>query len=364
MRKRVMMVIPTLGGGGAERIVTDLARTIHGKRWKVLVVSLYGKEYGNQCYISMLEDAGVPVIYLDKKQGMDLLLILKIRRVIRQYQPSCIHTHLYASSYTLLASVFLRKNTVHTVHNIVSKELPLNHRILMGLAYRLHKVTAVAISQEVYNGIEEYYHLDKKYIRFIYNGIATCQFKIAAKEKREYDFLSAGRLVFQKNPLLQVRALAEVRKDFPDVKLCICGEGELKDKIKAEIKKLHLEENVILAGHIMHMEEYYKKSFFFISSSIYEGFGLSLVEAMAAGLPVIATKTNVIGEIMCDGVEGYLVENNDVIAMAEAMKNCLEKKGEQAYKQMSQNAIERSLDFSIERMAAAYERLYKERGHG
>lgn len=365
MRKKVMMVIPTLGGGGAERIVTDLVRFLPQNRWDIQVVSLYGRNFGNEYFISQIEKTEhAKVVFLEKQNGFDFSLIKKLRKIIKGYQPDVIHTHLYAGVYMIVASLFLDKRILHTVHNIAEQELPRVHRKIMKLSYQSHKLTPVAISKTVLESICKMYRLKEKDIKLIYNGIDRGQFIKGEIEETIYDFIVIGRLAPQKNPMLVLKAFSKTLELFPDAKLCICGDGQLRQTLLDLIGEYGLEKNVELTGYVTNVSDYLKKSAYFVFASDFEGFGLAMIEAMAAGLPVIASKTDVAVELMTEGNEGYFCLINDVESLSGVMKRCLSVKGSVIYNRLCKNAAKRALQFDIKNMVAAYEELYGELANG
>lgn len=361
MKKKVMMVIPTLGGGGAERIVTDLARFLPRDKWDVLVVSLYGRKYGNENLISQIEEAEhTTVIFLEKRNGIDFSLIKKLQKTIKEYRPDIIHTHLYAGVYVIAASLFLNKKILHTVHNIAEQELPKAHRKVMKMAYQNHKVIPVAISKAVLCSIGKIYQLKEKDVRLIYNGIDSGQFIQEEIEKKIYDFIAIGRLAPQKNPVLVLQAFAKTLQSFPDAKLCMCGDGELCQSLLNLIREYKLERNVELTGYVTNVNDYLKKSAYFVFASDFEGFGLAMIEAMAAGLPVIATKTDAAAELMTEEKEGYFCKVNDVKSLTEVMRRCLSMRGSTTYNCLCENARKHAKQFDIKNMVTAYEEIYGE----
>jgi len=361
MKRRVMMVIPTLGGGGAERVVTDLARFLHQDRWDVRVISLYGRSHANEYFVSQIEETNhAAVIFLDKRNGIDFSVIKELRKIIKEYRPDIIHTHLYAGVYTGAASLFLNKKILHTVHNIAEQELPEAHRRLMNMAYQCHTVIPVAISKTVLDSIRNVYHLKEKDIRLVYNGIDSSQFINEEREEKTYDFIVVGRLAPQKNPVLVLEAFSKIVALFPDAKLCMCGDGQLRPLLLNRIGEYGLAENVELTGYITNVNDYLKKSAYFVFVSDFEGFGLAMIEAMAAGLPVIATGTDAAAELMKDGKEGYFSKVNDIKSLTEVMKRCLSEKGSAAYERLCENAKKNAMRFEIRNMVMAYEKIYGE----
>lgn len=355
---KVLIVIPTLGDGGAERMVADLSATLVKKGWQIEVLSLYGEHRAKKHYVTMLRKVGITVHFLDKRRGFDWILIPKIRRKIREINPDIIHTHLSACIYVVFASCFMRVKRVHTIHSVVKKELNCCYRGLMCLQYKLRTCIPVAISQTMKNEIQEYYGLLPECVGLAANGIDISRFEGKSSEVKEYAYIFAGRLVEAKNPMMLLEAFAKAHRKIPEARLCICGEGIMRKEIEGKIERLGLTESVDVVGHVDDIGDYLARSKCFVLSSKFEGFGLVIVEAMAAGLPVIATRVGSIPEIVRDGIDGILVDANDADQMASAMIRIIKVISSDEYEKMRESVLARAKEFSVEKMVDAYEQIY------
>ena len=136
-----------------------------------------------------------------------------------------------------------------------------------------------------------------KDIQIIYNGTDVKTINKIPKQKTKYDIIFVGRLNYQKNLPLLIKSIAELKKydkSFKNIKVAILGDGEKKQELKDLIKKLNLEKNFIFLGKTKNKQKIYKElksAKIFTLPSILEGFPLTIIEANAAGLPVITTKT-------------------------------------------------------------------------
>jgi glycosyltransferase involved in cell wall biosynthesis len=144
----------------------------------------------------------------------------------------------------------------------------------------------------------------------------------------------------------------------PDARFIIAGEGELRPQLERQIKEHRLEKHCILAGFRPDVLSVHKAFDIFVMSSVTEGLGTSLLDAMAAAKPIIATRTGGIPEVVTDGKTGILVEPRDHVAMADAIVRLL--KDETLRRQMGEagRARARSL-FSAERMVQNTLKVYE-----
>ena len=146
-----------------------------------------------------------------------------------------------------------------------------------------------------------------------------------------------------------VEAAALVVRKVPDARFVIAGEGELRPTLERLIKERHLEKHVFLAGFRPDVLSLHKAFDIFVMSSITEGLGTSLLDAMAAGKPIVATTTGGIPEVVVDGETGFLVPPRDDRAMAEAIVTLLKDSAQRA--QMGAAGLARAQSkFSAERM--------------
>jgi len=203
-------------------------------------------------------------------------------------------------------------------------------------------------------------NINKK-ILYIPNGIDVNLFdNISTQKFKNPTLIFVGRLHHQKNLKTLLQAVELARKDIPDIKLLIVGEGSQKEEIKRLIKKLHLQKIVKLSGKVTgrNLIKLYKSSHLFILPSIYEGQPLSLLEAWAAKLPVIVTKTGDCQYLVKDGENGYLINNPlDPTHIAKVIKKALlnrdlSKIGQNGYSLVKKN-------FSWEKFSQQTLRIYE-----
>jgi len=168
-----------------------------------------------------------------------------------------------------------------------------------------------------------------------------------------------GRLEKEKNLFFLLKIANELKKLIPGFRMLIIGTGSQADSLHDKIHKYHLEENILLAGELHRnlLPEIYKSAHLFITPSLSEVMPLTVIEALACGLPTIALERSKLEDIVIDGKSGYLLKPNlKVIAkkISEIFSN------EKLYARLSKNAYEHALNFSITQKAKELENLYKE----
>lgn len=188
---------------------------------------------------------------------------------------------------------------------------------------------------------------------------------VAHSETKEKRVIAAGRLVNQKNFASLIRAWKGVQAKHPDWKLDIYGEGSLKTSLEKLIADLQLEGAVCLQGKTQEIFKEMTNSSIFVLSSIYEGFGLVIVEAMSCGLPVVSYACPCgPKDIIEEGKDGFLVEVNDEQTLAARINQLIED--EELRRQMSQAALQKSEKYKMERIIPMwmdlFEKLKREKG--
>lgn len=145
--------------------------------------------------------------------------------------------------------------------------------------------------------------------------------RVSASEEPKKKIVTAGRLERQKNQAMLIRAFGSFAKIHGDYVLEIYGEGKLREELEKEIKDLGLEKKAFLMGNVPDVHDKIKDAEFFVLSSEYEGLSNAMLEAMAMGLPVIATDCAGSDEYIKNGENGYVVKRGDVNALADAMNS-------------------------------------------
>ncbi|MBW2618182.1 MAG: glycosyltransferase family 4 protein, partial [Deltaproteobacteria bacterium] len=201
---------------------------------------------------------------------------------------------------------------------------------LARLAARRQGMT-IAISQAVADHLTRCLGLDNSRMRLIYYGLEPRK-RTGNDLRREYNIPdeapivgTVGRLARQKGQTHLIRTMAQVLGTIPQARLLIVGHDDegLRPSLEAEIKRLGLGEAVILAGFREDIPDVMAALDVFCLPSLWEGFGLVLLEAMAEALPIVASAVGSIPEVVADGQTGRLVEPGDEDGLAQALIDLL-----------------------------------------
>ncbi|SOC03971.1 glycosyltransferase [Pseudobutyrivibrio ruminis] len=349
---KIMQVIPVLDIGGAETMLCNLSCELQKMGHNVMVVTYYERESSLEY---KLKKNGVKLYSLDKKVGFDIKTIRKLKNLINEEKPDIIHTHLHVLPYVWLASG--KTKIIHTLHSIAQKEQSGIGKIICGWLYRnSHKCIPVAISFGVYESLK-IEHRVKRDIPVVENGVPVEN--IISKESyvlNDYiEIYHVGRIVPLKNHEMMVEACEKLVEEYPTIRFHFFGEGPDSKKISKMIEDRRLEDNVLLEGTHSTLESELCRGDIFILPSEYEGMPMSLIEAMAAGLPCVATNVGGVPDLIDDGKNGILIRRN-IDSLVDAIKMLIENLSFR--ETIGKAAKEKSVLFSSKTMAEKYIEVY------
>ncbi|HEY3839155.1 MAG TPA: glycosyltransferase [Bryobacteraceae bacterium] len=361
---RVLHVLPDLVPYGAERVVATLASQGDRDRFQVSIASLYAESPGSLA--APLREQGIRVFHLNKRRGFDPRMFHRIYGVMCQYRPHVVHTHNYVLRYVLPPALLHNPPLmVHTIHNVAHLEVD---RLGMFLQRRSfgRRVHPVVIAEEGAASFERVY--DTARPPLIRNGIAVARYSRASLNRNQWRiqngysvtdllFICVARLYVQKNHKTLVEAFASGPAKLPGARLLLAGDGHLRQEVEAQVKALGLGDRVHFLGRRDDVPELLAACDIFALASLWEGNPLSVMEAMAAGLPCVVTAVGGVPELVLNQVQGLVVPPGDAAALSAAM---LRLAGNPAMrKAMGIAAAKRAQnEFDDRNMVEAYESLY------
>jgi glycosyltransferase involved in cell wall biosynthesis len=359
-----MQITHDLGLGGLQQVVVNLCRTIDRDLFDVSVLCL--RDLG--CFVSEVRELGIKVHFLGQKVGRtDYFSCLKVAKILREERIDVIHTHntqplIDGTVGALMSGV---KTIVHTDH---ARDFPDRLKymfaewVMSRFAFRV-----VGVSDHTSKNLMKYEKISPRKIVTIHNGILGSRFEISLnKERKMVDLgirdrgpvIGLGvRLSEQKGIAYLLKAMPGVAREFPKVTLLIAGEGPLEADLRGEARALGIEANVNFAGPRLDIPELLKVFDLYVLPSVWEGLPMVLLEAMAAGCPILATDVGGVSLAIKSGVNGSLVKPRDPQSLEKEIIRLL--RDESLRKKYSENGrrIFRE-SFSAEAMARKYERLY------
>jgi len=369
-RIRLLHVLFSLDTGGAEYVVLNLLKRLDPARYDLHVCSLTGAGQLTGEFRAL----GVEVHVLHKRAGIDVGLIGSLVRLLRRTRADIVHTHnvtpwLYAG----IAARIIGTTLYHTEH---SNLFP-HQRALMAAERWLARWTRLVISdsEKVKRQLVEGQGLPAQKIVTVLNGIDTAAFAAAAgtagaasaahqRKRRELGLDGAaplvgtvGRLAAVKDQATLLEAFAQVATRFPHARLLMIGDGPMRPSLEARAKALGIAPRVLFLGRRTDIAELLPLLDVFVLSSVSEGLPLTVLEAMACGVPVVATDVGGLREVVSDGQTGLLVPVKSPERLAQAVATLL---GDAAGRRtMGETARRRAAtQFDVSHMVRGYEAAY------
>ncbi len=346
--------------GGGEKHLADLANGIARRGHEVYAALMPSSPL-------LAELSSVPkqnILELPIRNSLNVASALKLARFVRQHEIEIVHAHV-ARDYPLAALSARRAGA----------RLVLTRHVLFPLN-RIHKLTlrrtarVIAVSQAVADALRAQNIFDQDRIVLIHNGIDVDRFAkgredIASRKGGADKKLRVGMIghlapIKGQEDFIRAASVCCGRRD--DVEFIIAGEdksrrGEHRRNLEKRISELGLNQRVVLLGWVEDVAKLLATFDLFVSSSRSEPFGLSIVEAMAGGVPVIATMSEGACEIIDDNQTGRLVPIGDVEALAKAIGELLsDPKERDRLSENARGAVRQR--FSLERMLEATEQVY------
>jgi len=329
---RILHLITSMPVGGAENLILTTINHLDPTRFSSVLCCIQSKGIlGDEA-----EHSGIKLVALDrmKRKRFDLQAVEAIAAIIRREHIDVVHCHLYhAALYGRLAARRTGVSSVVTVHNVYSR--PKWHRRLINWWLGRHTARIIGVSQPVGNDVIRYDCIAPEKLIVIPNGIDLAPMLQTLDRETAKSRLGlpagaqvigcVGRLESQKGHRFLLEVLSMLRNKRGDCPhLVIVGTGSELGNIRQGIENMHLEDRVQLLGTRRDIPEILAALDLFVLPSLWEGLPLALLEAMAAGVPVIASAVGGVGEVLNDGMYGLALPPNDVPELYKAIVDLLD----------------------------------------
>jgi glycosyltransferase involved in cell wall biosynthesis len=309
----IAMLIPTIDQiGGAERQVVELSKALAAKGWRVTLITLSG----NSATAEELADSGVTHLSLDmRKAWIDPRGWLRYRRWARQHTPEIVHAHLPHATYfaRFVRLIYPVRVVIDTIHTS-STGSALRQR-----AYRFTSPLSnwtTCVSNAVANKALEVAIVSPSKLSVIPNGVHLPAEPHTIAKPRNFRWIAVGRLAPVKDYPTLIRALAQLPNY---THLEIAGTGPEEHRLRTLANELRIADRVHFAGFHSDVQPLLANADAFVLASLWEGLPVSVLEASAAGLPVVATDGSGTREAMISDVTGLIVPVGNAMTLADAM---------------------------------------------
>jgi glycosyltransferase involved in cell wall biosynthesis len=357
-----MQIVLSLTPGGTERLVIEICRHLQDRVDSVVCCLDFEGAWAGEA-----RALGIPVFALGRQPGFHPSLSLRIARLIKAHHIDVVHCHHYSPYvYGLLASLIAPARLVFTEHGSLSHGVPSPKRRLVNplLTRRAGRLCAVSgfLRQ---NLIAEGFPADR--LTVVHNGIEpgsrpTADERLAARAalglpQEAFVVGTCARLVPVKSLPTLLQAHASVIARCPQARTVIIGEGPERAALEALTASLGLRDSVTFAGYRADVRAMVPGFDVYVNTSRYEGVSLTILEAMAAALPVVATRNGGNPEVVVDGETGFLVPDG-APGVADAISRLA---ADPARRRTMGDAGRRRLEqhFSLARMVEEYAAAYR-----
>lgn len=321
------------------------------------------------CITDEMKKENIDVIELHASKKNIIGTLIKILNICKRNKIEGIVVH-HAAPIAHLYLMIIKKfyphiktiayahgNAVDMCHIKKKKGLIIRKLLITMSLKRADKI--VAISQSVKKSLIEYFNILDNKITVIYNGVNTERFSPNFKlMNTTLNLIYVGRLIEEKGIQVTLQGLTNLPSDI-DFKFRIIGEGPYRSMLESIVKEENLQDKVEFLGNRRDVPELLRKSDIFIHMPIWEeGFGITIIEAMASGLICICARSGAIPEIIQNGVDGFLVEKENYNELSNLILHSINLNEEDKLK-IRKAAIQKSKKYSIINYAKKIDELIK-----
>jgi glycosyltransferase involved in cell wall biosynthesis len=358
---RVVHILPSVRGYGAERLIVELLKHLSSPAIDASLLTIY----------SPPPDAGTTlpfsIAHAGRKHRRDRLFLWRLVREIRRLKPDIVHTHTHVGKYWGRVAALLAGATriVHTEHNPCDfRRTPLE-RVADCL---LHRATArvVTFFREQGAALREFEHLPAAKLVLIPNGLTFPETRGDRNAARrhlglpagQFAIMVVGRMEFQKNHILAMRAFAAMSEDVREkAVLLFAGAGENEIVLRGLARALQIEERVRFLGYRTDLHALLPGADLLLMTSWFEGMPLALLEAMIAGVPIVSTPWLGARTMLGDGRYGFLTADFTPAKVAAQIQRAVKYPGiRRAIAERASTYVRETYD--IARMVDAHRQMY------
>lgn len=351
-RGKMVIIIKSLCIGGAEHMVYELVKNLDNKRYEPYVLC-YGKKL-NTC----LEDSMERVChasYLGEEGHIGIFAVLRVMKMLNFIKPDLVHSHMGGIAFAVPWSILYHRPLVVTIHTKPDMAFSKKNEVLLRLRLKIGKIKVVAVSHENKLYVQKYYNLNEDKCTYVNNGINLSKYTHIPHEG--FRFINVARQDENKNQKAIIRCFDRIHNTYPFSRLMLVGDGPCHNELITLANELRIASSVEFPGMVDNPQGYYAVSDVYVQSSHREAMPLSVLEAMAAGLPLVSTDVGGLKDVVDEN--GILVKDNDEQELFHAMLTMIEMPDWKI--KMMQDASKKTAEkYSSEKMTEQYMEIYDE----
>ncbi len=357
-RYKAVHLIDRLTIGGLERVIANFISSTKGSEFENIIISIRKVDQTTN-----IMPSDIQIFTLNKKEGHDLLSHARLWKLLKTIQPNIIHTYnLSAIEYHPISWLAGVKGHIHAEHgrDIGDPEgLNRKHNFLRKLmSCFIHRY--ISVSEDLYQWLINTVDISEKKALLIQNGINTEIFNVPKTTSKQLRFVIVARISPVKDHQNLLKAFTLLKKQLPVEnmpQLTIVGDGDQREQLEQYCQE-HALSTVEFLGARDDIEQILSETDVFVLSSIAEGIPMTILEAMSAKTPIVATRVGGIPEVVEDGKEGFLVDKSNALALAQGLLNYINQP--ELILEHGENARAKVLQkFNEKHMVQAYLEQYK-----
>ncbi|MEA1909761.1 MAG: glycosyltransferase family 4 protein [Patescibacteria group bacterium] len=371
MLKKKLSIIYVIGDSsltGAPRHLLALTDNIDQKEFSISVILPQGP------LADKLQAKNIKTFLVPMRYRSDVPAVNAMKKLLKKYDPDILHAH--GSRGGLLARLAVRNLPIKVVYteHLLTKNFRLDNPLLYWTHIRSMRVLdrwtdiTIAVSKAVGEFLVQSKITKPDKVKVIYNGVDLVPDKVSEDQldnlrkqykidKEEIVIGTVGSLNLQKDTSCLIKALPKIFTKLPNAKLLIVGSGPLQHRLQKLSKKLKIEKKVIFTGSIENVSPLLKLMNIFVLPSRSEAFGLSVLEAMRMGIPVVATKVGGLSEVIVNNRNGIFVPAGDPKKLTSAIMKILNDR--KLIKKLISGGWDTLPKFAMSKMVNETEKLYK-----
>lgn len=321
---RVLYIIDTLAFGGAQRQLLELIKgVLNDGRYEPALCFYVNRVDFEEAFRALR----IPIYRIDKKNKNPILFLMSLVRLIREAKAKIVHTYLVSPNFWgRLAAIIAFVPIIIASERIYNPDKP-KREIFADRFFKLFTSMIIVNSRSAEEFLKKKERINPNKIKTIYNGIDLSLFEYISDNplKTRYSIPDScivigivGRLVEQKGHEFLFKALSEIHQK--GWKLLIIGEGILRESLFRLSEELGISQNIVWVGTSNEVSAFMKMFDFLVLPSLWEGFPNVILEAMAAGKPVIATDVGENNIMVINNKTGFLVPPRDIVQLRKAVE--------------------------------------------
>lgn len=351
-KKKIAIVIATMNVGGAQKVIIDILRQLL-KTQHTVRLFVHEDKKENQ-FTKELDSMGADVVYIHRDDHVSWKSYRGLSSALSAYCPDVVHIHLDLI-YAPLWSLLHKKRTVFTIHSqpyrIFNKK---GISALFKMLMKRKHFTLTGVSQQISKEAAQLLKVDISCVKTICNPVQTVDF-IPYESREKVVFVNVARFAPIKNHFLLIKSFKRVKEACKTAVLKLAGDGQLLEECRCLVEEMGLSDCVTFLGNVTDVYTLLSQADVFVLSSDSEAMPISILEAMACALPVVATRVGGVAELVGED-NGLLVPPKDEVALANAMVYMADDA--QFRYRCGEASFRRAANFSAERIASEYLELY------